>query len=198
MARWQPNARERLEVAALDEFEARGYQNVTVSEIASRAGVTERTFYRHYADKREVLFAGQHLLLDLIAEHLRDVFGGRAWLSLAEAFTAIGRLIDGRAPLARRRQHVVDSTEALRERELAKLDLVTRFTSQALTDAGISSDHSAYLARCATAAFDVAFAQWIDEPESTAHPTLLAERVRKSFASLPIALADEGTSTSSR
>src|SRR6201985_21266 len=58
MSRWEPNARERLAQAALDLYAERGFEQTTVAEIARRAGLTERTFFRHYADKREVLFAG--------------------------------------------------------------------------------------------------------------------------------------------
>jgi hypothetical protein len=58
MTRWEPNARGRLEQAALALYGERGFENTTVAEIAARAGLTERTFFRHFADKREVLFAG--------------------------------------------------------------------------------------------------------------------------------------------
>lgn len=64
MGRWEPNARGRLGKAALELFDERGYEQTTVAEIAKRAGLTERTFFRHYADKREVLFAGSSLLQD--------------------------------------------------------------------------------------------------------------------------------------
>lgn len=57
MGRWEPNARGRLATAALELYSERGYEQTTVAEIAQRAGLTERTFFRHYADKREVLFA---------------------------------------------------------------------------------------------------------------------------------------------
>src|SRR5271154_6422209 len=67
MTRWQPDSRGRLEQAALALFGERGYDNTTVAEIAERAGVTERTFFRHYADKREVLFGGGTVLADLFA-----------------------------------------------------------------------------------------------------------------------------------
>ncbi|MER7370487.1 helix-turn-helix domain-containing protein, partial [Nonomuraea wenchangensis] len=62
MGRWEPNARGRLEEAALELYGERGYEQTTVAEIARRAGLTERTFFRHFADKREVLFGGGTLL----------------------------------------------------------------------------------------------------------------------------------------
>src|ERR1700733_11886892 len=67
MGRWEPNARGRLEQAALALFGERGFENTTVAEIAGRAGVTERTFFRHFADKREVLFWGEAVLQELLS-----------------------------------------------------------------------------------------------------------------------------------
>src|SRR5215469_13715779 len=66
MSRWEPNARGRLEQAALELYCERGFDQTTVTEISERAGLTERTFFRYFADKREVLFWGQ--------EHLRDLY----------------------------------------------------------------------------------------------------------------------------
>src|SRR6185437_15971298 len=71
MARWEPNARERLERAALTLFAEDGYDATTVAEIADRAGLTKSTFFRHFADKREVLFGGQDLLVGLFSEAIR-------------------------------------------------------------------------------------------------------------------------------
>src|SRR6202012_6272410 len=68
MARWEPGARERLVHAAVDLFTEQGYDATTVTEIAERAGVTKMTFFRHFADKREVLFAGQELHSQILAE----------------------------------------------------------------------------------------------------------------------------------
>jgi AcrR family transcriptional regulator len=68
MGRWEPNARGRLERAALELYLKRGFERTSVAEIAERAGLTERTFFRHYADKREVLFAGSSALQDLLVD----------------------------------------------------------------------------------------------------------------------------------
>jgi AcrR family transcriptional regulator len=59
MSRWEPDARGRLGQAAIELYVERGFDDTTVADIAERAGLTERTFFRHFADKREVLFAGQ-------------------------------------------------------------------------------------------------------------------------------------------
>ena len=72
MSRWEPNARGRLEDAALELYTERGFDETTVAEIAERAGLTERTFFRHFADKREVLFGGQDALLELFVNAIVD------------------------------------------------------------------------------------------------------------------------------
>ena len=72
MGRWQPDARGRLEKAAMELYVERGFDETTVAEIAKRAGLTERTFFRHFADKREVLFAGAAMLQDLFVEAVGD------------------------------------------------------------------------------------------------------------------------------
>src|SRR4051812_50117723 len=75
MARWEPDSRDRLRQAALELYGERGFENTTVAEIAKRAGLTERTFFRHFADKREVLFAGSEALEELL---VRTVAGAPA------------------------------------------------------------------------------------------------------------------------
>jgi AcrR family transcriptional regulator len=97
MPRWEPGARERLVVAAVDPFTDRGYDQTTVAQIAERAGVTRSTFFRHFADKREVLVAGQDTLSRLLAEGIAEapvsaeplnaVAGGLKIVSLAAAMT---------------------------------------------------------------------------------------------------------------
>src|SRR5882757_4443634 len=72
MSRWQPNARGRLEQAALELYTERGFDQTTVAQIAERAGLTERTFFRRFADKREVLFAGSAQLQELLVQTVAD------------------------------------------------------------------------------------------------------------------------------
>jgi AcrR family transcriptional regulator len=122
MGRWQPNARGRLEQAALELYSERGFEQTTVAEIAQRAGLAERTFFRHYADKREVLFWGAGELEQFLVRALDD-----APHSLS-AIDAIGHSLEAAAPFflerrafARRRYAIIAATPELQERERIKL-----------------------------------------------------------------------------
>src|SRR3954462_12695722 len=70
MGRWEPGGRGRLEQDAMELYVERGFENTTVAEIADRAGLTERTFFRHFSDKREVLFSGSAQLGELLAQRV--------------------------------------------------------------------------------------------------------------------------------
>src|SRR6202021_1251897 len=123
MSRWEPDARGRLEQAALDLYVERGFEQTTVAEIAARAGLTERTFFRHFADKREVLFGGSALLQERIVAGVAGAPQGDGPLDavscgLAAAATMLGEF---RRDLSRQRQAVIAANPELRERELAKL-----------------------------------------------------------------------------
>ena len=122
MGRWEPNARGRLEQAALELYVERGYEQTTVAEIAERAGLTERTFFRHFADKREVLFAGAGALQELLVTAVVGAPDAVAPLeAVAAALEAAGALLQERREYSRRRQSVIDANPALQERELIKL-----------------------------------------------------------------------------
>src|ERR1700745_1930889 len=119
MSRWEPNARGRLEQAALQLFIERGFDETTVAEIAQRAGLTERTFFRHFADKREVLFWGQDTLIGLVTAHTAGAPNAASpFDAVGEALRAVGEIFEGRREHARRRQAVVAANPGLQEREL--------------------------------------------------------------------------------
>ncbi len=162
MSRWQPNARGRLEQAALELYTERGFDQTTVAEIAERAGLTERTFFRHFADKREVLFWGQDALIELATSHIAaspdsaspiDAVGG--------ALGAVGEMIDGRRERARQRQQVIDANPALQERELIKLASLATAMADALRHRGVPEPTASLVAETAVAVFKVAFVRWI-------------------------------------
>src|SRR5260370_42262260 len=110
MGRWQPNARGRLEQAAWELFTERGFDQTTVAEIAKRGGLTERTFFRHFSDKREVLFSGSDELRELLVNTVAGAPGALAPLDAAAAgLDAVGGFLDDRRgrEFARRRQNIV-------------------------------------------------------------------------------------------
>src|ERR1700679_1264774 len=105
MSRWEPNARGRLEQAALELYQERGYERTTAAEIAKRAGLTERTFFRHYADKREVLFGGAGALQELMVKALADAPESASPIeAVAAAINAAGAALQQRRELAAQRQ----------------------------------------------------------------------------------------------
>jgi len=122
MGRWEPNARGRLEQAALELYVERGFEQTTVAEIAERAGLTERTFFRYFADKREVLFAGADTLRDLMVGALAGAPEPAAPIeAVAAALQTAGVLLQERREYARQRQAVIAGNAGLQERELIKL-----------------------------------------------------------------------------
>ena len=123
MARWAPGARGRLQAAAFELFTEKGYDETTVGDIATRAGVTERTFYRYFADRREVFFDGSRDLQDYLVHTVEAVPADVAPLdavvgALCQAATGI---FATRSTLARQRQRLIDANPELHERELAKM-----------------------------------------------------------------------------
>ncbi len=165
MSRWSPNARGRLEQAAYELFRDHGYEQTTVADIAERAGLTERTFFRHFADKREVLFGGAALLQD---EVVRALDGLPPALSTIEAVRiaveAASSLMHGRRALARERQRIVAAHADLQERELIKRAKLTASLSQALRQRGVAEPAASLAADIGIAVFYVGFGYWLDDP----------------------------------
>src|SRR5271167_1317848 len=105
MGRWEPDARGRLELAAMDLYAERGFDQTTVAEIAARAGLTERTFFRYFADKREVLFGGAGALQELLVTAVAAAPADAAPLVVVgAAFEAAGALLQQRREFSRQRQ----------------------------------------------------------------------------------------------
>ncbi|MCX2715946.1 TetR/AcrR family transcriptional regulator [Mycolicibacterium sp. J2] len=169
MSRWQPDARGRLEQAAMELYAAQGFDATTVAEIADRAGLTERTFFRHFTDKREVLFSGQATLtasmVAAVAEAAPEVSSIDA---VAAAVRAAGAIIGPRRDNARRRQAVIDANPGLQERELIKLATLATALTDALHERGLDYRAARLAAEVGIAMFKVTFERWIraeDDPE---------------------------------
>ncbi len=176
MGRWEPNARGRLEEAALALYGERGYEQVTVAEIAARAGLTERTFFRHYADKREVLFAGSGLLREILVKAVAEAPDGAPPIEVVgAALAAAGALLEERRGLARQRQAVIDANPELQEREVVKLATLATAVAGALRDRGVAEPAASLTAQAGIAVFAVAFSRWIGDTGRRHLPDLLRE-----------------------
>jgi AcrR family transcriptional regulator len=163
MVRWEPDARGRLQAAALELFTERGVDATTVADIAERAGVTERTFYRHFGDKREALFRDQGEFENLFLEAVDAQPAGADAAALIDAIVlAPASFFDAdRAAYARARQAVIDAHPALQERELLKMSRLTSALTRALHDRGLAPEPAELAAGAAVAAFHVTFQRWV-------------------------------------
>ncbi|MET7401780.1 TetR family transcriptional regulator [Dactylosporangium sp. NPDC005572] len=180
MSRWEPNARGRLEQAALALYRERGFEQVTVAEIAGRAGLTERTFFRHYADKREVLFAGSAALQESLVTAVAAAPAAATPLgAVVAALEAVGEQFDARRELARQRQVVIEANRELRERELVKLATLADALAAALRGRGVAAPAADLAAEVGIALFKVAFVRWVGDDGGK-----LAAHVRAAFADL--------------
>lgn len=167
MVRWEPGAAERLQAAALELFASRGFEQVTAAEIAQSVGLTERTFFRHFSDKREVLFYGQQQFLQAFTDGVEAAPPGASPLEVIACVlhSAASLFPDERRPYARMRQSVIDQNPALRERELHKLASLAAAVAAALRARGIGEPAATLAAQSGATVFGIAFAQWIREGE---------------------------------
>jgi AcrR family transcriptional regulator len=162
MGRWEPNARERMMRAALELFAEYGFEQTTAGDIAASAGVTERTFFRHFAATREVLFDGAATLDRSACEAILAAPADHTALDAALAgVVAGGELLEGRREYATVRARIVASHPSLRERELLKLAKLAESVAEALRTRGVSEPEASLAAHSAVTVFHVAFVRWI-------------------------------------
>jgi AcrR family transcriptional regulator len=186
VGRWEPDARSRLEEAAFALFSEKGYGETTVAEIADRAGLTERTFFRHFADKREVLFGGAALLQELLVAAVHDAAPDAAPIeAVAAALDASARVFESRRQVAPVRQRIISQHAELRERELTKLASLSAAIAGALRDRGVQEPAASLTAEAGIAVLKVAFERW-----TAGHAQAdLAELFRETMAGLRVATA---------
>jgi AcrR family transcriptional regulator len=168
MSRWEPGAPERLQQAALDLFATRGFEQTTAAEIAQSVGLTERTFFRHFSDKREVLFHGQELLVQAFLDGLDGAPAGATALemvAMAMDVAATSFFPDERRPYSRTRQAVIEENPALQERELRKLAHLATVIAAALRERGVEEPAATLAAESGRTVFAIAFGQWVREGE---------------------------------
>jgi AcrR family transcriptional regulator len=194
MSRWEPNARGRLEQAALELYRERGFDQTTVAEIAERAGLTERTFFRHFADKREVLFAGsaafQHAMVSAVAGAPESAAPLDA---VAAGLDAAAAQIPGRE-MARQRQAIIAANPELQERELIKFASLSDGLTGTLRDRGLTDPAASLLAEAGLAVFRVAFERWVAEDNEQDLPALLDD----SLAELKGLVSEDSRAASAR
>jgi AcrR family transcriptional regulator len=189
MARWQPDARGRLEQAALELYLESGFDQTTVAEIATRAGLTERTFYRYFSDKREVLFSGAAMLQELLVASVSDAPAGLAPIDVvAHALDAAGQLLGTRPAWSRQRQEVIMANPELQERELIKMAALAGAIAEGLRARGVGEPTASLTAESGIAVFKVAFGQWV----SGASATDLTDAMRDAFDVLREVTAGRG------
>lgn len=162
MARWEPGARERLVVAAVDLFLEQGYDATTVAQIAERAGVTKSTFFRHFPDKRELLVAGQETLSRLLAEGIAEAPEAARPLDavaagLERASTAMG---PGSRELAPRLRAAVAASAELQERDALKSVGLAAAMTTALIARGVPDPVAALASEMGVLAFKRGYAHW--------------------------------------
>ena len=177
MVRWEPGARERLQAAALELFATRGFEQTTAAEIAQSVGLTERTFFRHFSDKREVLFYGQQQFLQAFVDGVSAAPPDASPLAvIASALHAAASFFpDERRPYSRTRQSVIDQNPALRERELHKLADLATAVAEGLRGRGIGEPAATLAAQSGGTVFGIAFAQWIREGERRSLPGIASD-----------------------
>jgi len=162
MGRWEPDAMGRLREAAMVLFLERGYDQTTVADIADQAGVTSRTFFRYFADKREVLFGGSETLQAAMVDAVHTAPHSAGPLDLiGAALLAAADVIGGRRDFSQQRAAVISATPALAERELSKMATLSAALSAALRARKIAEPAASLAAEAGVGVFRVAFEQWV-------------------------------------
>src|SRR5277367_1048955 len=189
MARWEPNALERLRAAAVELFEERGYDRTTVGDIAARADLTERTFFRYFTDKREVLFSGSEDLEKLIASGVASAPKTMSPLEVVvEALAASSPMFETRRTHARKRQALIVANAELRERELIKMVKLGAALRDNLRERGVPKATAALLAQTGTTLFVNAFERWIEDSKKRD----LAHHLQEALTELRLLTAETG------
>ena len=176
MSRWQPDAEGRLTAAALTLFAQRGYDETTVADIAESAGLTKRTFFRYFADKREVLFNGSQELQERWVSGISGApEGAGPMVAVSAGLDAVAEIFTDRHPYARMRARIIGSDPELQERELIKLQSLIGAATAALAGRGTPLNEAVVAAHTGVTVFHVAFARWIEQDDATALRRLMEE-----------------------
>jgi AcrR family transcriptional regulator len=166
MGRWEPDAVGRLQQAALELYGERGFEPTAVADIAERAGLTERTFFRYFSDKREVLFLGSEALVELFENAVANAPASLAPIdAVGEALQATTAFFENRQEHARQRQAVIAANPSLQERELIKLASLASAVAAALRSRGVGDPAAMLTAEAGVAVFKIAFELWVNQSD---------------------------------
>jgi AcrR family transcriptional regulator len=178
MARWRPDARERLERAAFALFAEQGFAETTVPQITARAGLTTRTFFRYFADKREVIFAGEEipeLAARLVRETPPDV--DALTLITTQLQTVADSLFQDRRQEVGLVRRLIESDDGLRERDLRKRAALADAIRDGLIERGSATPHATLLAETTVTVLHVALDQWLDRDDGPLLRDLVLENL---------------------
>jgi AcrR family transcriptional regulator len=189
MARWEPNARERLQAAAMELFEERGYDGTTVGDIAARADLTERTFFRYFTDKREVLFSGTEDFEKLIVSGVASAPKQMSSLDVVvAALAASSPFFETRRATARKRHAIIASHADLRERESIKSTKLAGTLVLSLRERGVPQATAGLLALTGMTLFQSAYGRWLEDGKKRE----LAHHLHEALAELRLLTAEPG------
>lgn len=166
--------------AAIELFDERGYEATTVAEIAERAGLTKRTFFRYFSDKREVLFTGSHELQRVWLEGVASApADATALAAVATGLDPVAEMFAERHDFARIRAGIIEANPELQERELIKLQTLAGAITAALVERGVSANAAILAAQAGVTVFHVAFAHWVTQEDPAAFRRLMDEALEE-------------------
>ena len=193
MPRWEPDGVGRLQAAAFELFAEQGFERTTVAEITRRAGLTRRTFFNHFADKREVLFG---LGSEFQQEVVREIAACADTLPPLDAVVralqaASDTMFEGRRATVARRQEIIDANPELQERELSKRAALTDAIAAALHTRGLDPETALLTASAGMLVQQTAMRRWTQPAESRPLRELLSDALR-SLRTVSVQTADQG------
>jgi AcrR family transcriptional regulator len=185
MGRWEPDAAGRMSAVAFELFQTRGFSNVTVEEIATEAGVTQRTFFRHFPTKEDVLFSdGSHIVNDLIAGMAEASLDARPLEVLAAALRKLAHGFEGERDHHRARSQIIDSVPALRERELLKRHYLVGALAEGFVTRGLPRTRAQSVAGVGMVVFQSAYSAWVTDRSATKLSTRIDRALEEITADL--------------